>query len=81
MITKIYNNLIWFEYKGDEIAWDGNNYISLGCEGSFPSLEEMDSFWEEYSKEFRRREEEVVITREMAMDAQDLSLEGQIWYW
>lgn len=47
-ITEILNNVIWFTYKGDEIAWTGHGYVSLACEGSFNSLEEMDKFWEDY---------------------------------
>lgn len=54
MITLIYNNLIWYEYKGDEIAWTGSVYVSVATGGgSFMSLQEMDDFWLEYEKEMR----------------------------
>jgi hypothetical protein len=48
MITLILEPVIWFDYKGDEICWNGNKFISLLCEGEFDSLEEMDKFWEDY---------------------------------
>lgn len=48
MITDICNNLIWYQYKGDEVAWDGEHYISLLSGGSFTSLEELDDFWNSY---------------------------------
>jgi len=48
MITCILNDLIWYDYKGDEIAWNGKQYISLCCEGVFDTLGEMDRFWEDY---------------------------------
>lgn len=48
MITQILEPVIWFDYKGDEICWNGNKFISLLCEGEFDSLEEMDKFWEDY---------------------------------
>ena len=79
MITQICNGNIWYEYKGDEICWNGKKYISLLCEGEFDSLEEMDQFWEDYANSMRRQD--VIITRDMAMDAGDPSLEGQIWQW
>lgn len=50
MITLILKPLIWYDYKGDEIAWNGEGYLSLGCEGFFKTLEDMDRFWEEYEK-------------------------------
>lgn len=50
MITKIGNGLIWYTYKGDEIAWNGEVYLSLLSEGSFSSIREMDEFWESYRK-------------------------------
>lgn len=52
MITNIdtKNGLIWYEYKSDEIAWDGKKYLSLLCDGAFDTLEEVDEFWEEYWK-------------------------------
>lgn len=49
MITCILNNIIWYEYKGDEVGWNGKKYISLLCEGEFSSLEELDLFWEGYA--------------------------------
>jgi hypothetical protein len=49
MITEIGNNVIWYEYKGDEIAWNGEKYLSMGCCGSFDTLEDMDNFWEDYA--------------------------------
>ena len=48
MITNIGKNVIWSEYKGDEIAWNGEKYISLLSEGSFDTLEDIDKFWEDY---------------------------------
>lgn len=50
MITKIATNVIWYEYKGDEICWTGEHYTSISCGGSFKTLEEMDKFWEDYAK-------------------------------
>jgi hypothetical protein len=50
MITSILNNMIWFEYKGDEVAWNGEKYLSLGFEGYFDTLEQLDKFWEDYFK-------------------------------
>ena len=49
-ITKILAPVIWYEYKGDEICWDGENYISLLSGGAFKSLEEIDDFWESFTK-------------------------------
>lgn len=54
MITQILEPVIWYEYKGDEICWNGELYISVGCGGGFPSIEEMDSFWEDYFKEMTK---------------------------
>ena len=51
MITKITPPVIWYEYKGDEICWTGEKYLSLMCLGSFNSLEELDEFWEEFARE------------------------------
>jgi len=48
MITMIKNNLIWYEYKGDEIAWNGKQYLSLLVGAGFDTLKEMDLFWEEF---------------------------------
>lgn len=50
MITLIHNDLIWYTYKGDEIAWNGKQYLSLGAEDAFDTLEEIDKFWDEYEK-------------------------------
>lgn len=50
MITQITNDLIWYEYNGDEIAWNGSQYISLLTCGEFDTLEQMDEFWEDYWK-------------------------------
>lgn len=80
MITDICNNLIWYKYKDDEIAWDGEHYISILAEGAFSSLEELDAFWDSYN-EAQYERQEVIITREMAMDAGDPSLEGEVWKW
>lgn len=54
MITLVHNNLIWYTYKGDEIAWDGVGYISLCSEVDFSSLNEMDTFWNDYFKEMSK---------------------------
>lgn len=51
MITFIGENVVWYDYKGDEIAWNGNQYVSLLTEGYFDTLESMDKFWEEYFKQ------------------------------
>jgi hypothetical protein len=80
MITQILNGVIWYSYKGDEIAWNGYRYISLLCEGEFDTLNDLDLFWEDYAKAAYTRQE-VTITRDMAMDAGDLSLEGQTCQW
>lgn len=50
MITLILNEMIWFEHKGDEVAWNGKKYLSLGFEGCFDTLEQLDKFWEDYFK-------------------------------
>ena len=47
-ISHIKPPLIWYSCKGDEIAWDGEHYLSLLSEGYFSSLEEMDKFWDDY---------------------------------
>lgn len=41
-----------FAYKGDELIWNRKKkeWISVCCEGTFKSLEEIDSFWDDYSK-------------------------------
>lgn len=54
MITQILEPVIWYDYKGDEIAWDGEQYLSICCEGAFPSLDEMDAFWEDYLNEVQK---------------------------
>lgn len=51
MITLILPPVIWYEYKGDEVCWDGKQYISLLFEGGFDSLEELDEFWEKFARE------------------------------
>lgn len=53
MITCILAPVIWYDYKGDEICWNGEQYVSLGCEGGFNSLELLDEFWEDYFKAMR----------------------------
>jgi hypothetical protein len=50
MITLILQPVIWYEYKGDEICWNGEKFVSFCCEGEFDSLEEIDKFWEDYFK-------------------------------
>lgn len=54
MITKIIPPVIWYEYKGDEICWNGNGYTSLTCGGNFPTLEDMDRFWKAYFDEMKK---------------------------
>lgn len=54
MITQIINNVIWYEYKGDEICWNGHMYTSLCCEGSFKTLKEMDDFWCEFARMYNK---------------------------
>jgi hypothetical protein len=51
MITKISDSIIWYDYKGDEIGWNGSSYLSLNCCGSFKTLKELDDFWDGYFKE------------------------------
>lgn len=58
MITKIYNGLIWFEYKGDEVTWNGKKYLSLCSCGEFKSLEELDLFGDDYFKAMGNRKYE-----------------------
>ena len=53
MITYIGKNVIWSEYKGDEIAWNGKQYVSLLSEGYFDTLEDVDKFWEDYFQAMR----------------------------
>ena len=52
MITLIFNDMVWYNYKGDEIAWTGSVYYSLLSGGSFMTLQEMDEFWKDFEKEF-----------------------------
>ena len=52
MITMIFDNKIWYEYKGDEIAWTGSVYYSLLSGGSFMTLKEMDDFWKRFEKDY-----------------------------
>lgn len=51
MITCILAPVIWYDYKGDEVCWNGKEYVSLLSEGGFDSLEELDEFWEDYFEE------------------------------
>jgi hypothetical protein len=53
MITHIANGLIWYEYGGDEIAWNGEVYLSICSGGVFASLQEMDKFLESYGEQNR----------------------------
>lgn len=52
-----------------------------------PIIEEVIHYkqWEEeqiYKQmQFEEENRYITVTREMALDAQDLSLEGQIWVW
>jgi len=55
MITDIGKDIIWFEYKGDELAWNGKVYLSLVSLGEFKTLEEVDLFWEGYFKEVNEK--------------------------
>ena len=57
MITNIDrdNGLIWFQYKGDEIAWMGSGYYSLLTCSMFLSLEEMDKFWHDYAEDCKNK--------------------------
>ena len=50
MITFIGSNVIWYSYKGDEICWNGKQYISLLSEGCFDTLGDLDEFWSSYFK-------------------------------
>ena len=56
MITQIFDDLIWYDYKGDEIAWTGSVYYSLLTNGSFMTLQEMDEFWKDFEKDYNQRE-------------------------
>jgi hypothetical protein len=55
MITMIKPPVIWYQYKGDEICWDGTMYHSIMV-GSFKTLEEMDKFWDAFSKAYQKTE-------------------------
>lgn len=46
MITLILPPVIWYEYKGDEICWNGTKYYSMLSHGYFDTLKDMDAFWE-----------------------------------
>ena len=50
MITNINTKcgLIWYEYNGDEIAWDGHQYLSICAESAFNTIEEIDKFLKDY---------------------------------
>lgn len=76
MITLIQEPVIWFSYNGDEVCWNGTDYISLLSGGAFSSLDDVDEFWKDYERDFNRTSMNQV-TREMAIDAGDPSLEGQ----
>lgn len=54
MITDIFPPVIWYEYKGEEICWNGKQYLSVSCCGSFDTLEDLDKFWEGYWAEERK---------------------------
>jgi hypothetical protein len=49
MITRIYNDAIWYTYKDDEITWNGTHYLSLSCCGEFKTLQDLDYFWDSYN--------------------------------
>lgn len=53
MITNIVPDmgLIFYEYKGDEIAWNGEAYYSILTCSFFASLDEMDNFWDDYKRD------------------------------
>ena len=56
MITMIFNDMVWYEYKGDEIAWTGSTYYSLLSGGYFMTLQEMDEFWKQFEKDYNNLE-------------------------
>lgn len=56
MITQIFDGLIWYDYKGDEITWTGSVYYSLLSGGSFMTLQEMDDFWKQFEKDYNNLE-------------------------
>lgn len=56
MITQICDSVIWYTYKGDEIAWDGKQYISLLSEGCFDTLEDLDKFWEDFTNSYNQKD-------------------------
>ena len=56
MITGISDKMIWYEYKGDEICWNGSVYYSLLSGGSFMTLQEMDEFWKQFEKDYNNLE-------------------------
>lgn len=41
-----------FHYKGDELIWnrEKREWISVCCEGTFKTLEELNAFWSDYDK-------------------------------
>lgn len=55
----IFSDMIWYEYKGDEIAWTGSVYYSLLTGGSFMTLEEMDEFWKQFEENFYDNDSEI----------------------
>ena len=55
-IVKVCRDGVWFLYRGDEVlytwAWrrkSGYKFISLGCEGGFNRLKDIDRFWLEFN--------------------------------
>jgi hypothetical protein len=53
---------VWFHRQGDEIGWlwpwrrlSGYPWLSLGAEGGFHSLKEMDAFWASIDAELDRQ--------------------------
>ncbi len=56
MITQIFDGLIWYDYKGDEIASTGSVYYSLLTNGSFMTLQEMDDFWKQFEKDYNKHD-------------------------
>lgn len=61
-MIKIQKDYICFSYKGDEILyiypWKrekfSHRFISIGCNGVFQSLKEIDIFWDEYNDSFTK---------------------------
>ena len=82
-----------FSFKKKEVykcGWCGQLVNKNGVELSLEECKVLSGEKIEMSKhpcelcwleQEQNQEQEILITREMAMDAQDLSLEGQIWKW